>query len=101
MRYDDVTDERTYLYRRAADPQAVDPATDGGQCWRRAQLRGPNEPAAWVRWPLPWRRTTAGPQQLLARATDIAGRTQPDSEPYNTGGYLWAVVRHPITVTDS
>jgi hypothetical protein len=40
-----------------------------------------------------------GPREVLARATDTAGRTQPDTVPYNTGGYLFgAVVRHPVTV---
>jgi hypothetical protein len=43
---------------------------------------------------------TAGPGELLARAIDSAGRTQPDTVPYNTGGYLFgAVVRHPVRVT--
>jgi DMSO/TMAO reductase YedYZ molybdopterin-dependent catalytic subunit len=77
----------------------VDISTDGGQHWHRAHLTGPNRPNAWANWHLPWRPDTAGPRELLARATDTAGRTQPDSVPYNTGGYLFgAVVRHPITV---
>lgn len=78
----------------------VEISTDGGQHWRRAELTGPNLPNAWVRWRLPWRPTSTGPRELLARATDAAGRTQPDTVPYNTGGYLfWAVVRHPVTIT--
>jgi DMSO/TMAO reductase YedYZ molybdopterin-dependent catalytic subunit len=77
----------------------VDVSTDGGQHWQRAELRGPNLPKAWVRWRLPWRPIATGARQLLARATDTAGRTQPDTVPYNTGGYLfWAVRRHPVTV---
>jgi DMSO/TMAO reductase YedYZ molybdopterin-dependent catalytic subunit len=80
----------------------VEISTDGGQHWRQAQLHSPNLPGAWVRWRLPWRPTTAGPQQLLARATDTARRIQPETVPYNAGGYLfWAVVRHPVTVTES
>jgi DMSO/TMAO reductase YedYZ molybdopterin-dependent catalytic subunit len=78
----------------------VEISTDGGQSWQRAELYGPNLPNAWVRWRLRWRPTTTGPRQLLARATDTAGRTHPESVPYNTGGYLfWAVVRHPVSVT--
>jgi hypothetical protein len=39
------------------------------------------------------------PQELLARATDESGVTQPDQAPYHTLGYLFgAVVRHPVTV---
>jgi hypothetical protein len=34
------------------------------------------------------------------RATDTAGRTQPDIVPFNTGGYLFgAVGKHPVLVT--
>jgi DMSO/TMAO reductase YedYZ molybdopterin-dependent catalytic subunit len=80
--------------------ERVDVSTDGGQSWRRAHLDGPNLPHAWTRWRLPWRPDTAGQHQLLARATDTAGRTQPASVPFNTGGYLFgAVVKHPVTVT--
>jgi len=77
----------------------VEVSTDGGRSWRRAQLHGPDRPAAWTRWALPWRPADAGPTTLLARATDTRGRTQPDAVPFNTGGYLFgAVVRHPVTV---
>jgi DMSO/TMAO reductase YedYZ molybdopterin-dependent catalytic subunit len=80
----------------------VDISTDGGRRWHRAHLAGPNRPNAWARWHLPWRTDTPGPGELLARATDTAGHTQPDTVPYNTGGYLFgAIVRHPITITDS
>jgi DMSO/TMAO reductase YedYZ molybdopterin-dependent catalytic subunit len=73
----------------------VDVSTDGGATWRRAQLRGPNLRNAWVRWELPW-TPPAGNHELLARATDRSGLTQPDSVPSNGGGYgFWAVVRHP------
>ena len=40
----------------------------------------------------------AGRHELLARATDRSGLTQPDTVPFNEGGYqFWAVVRHPVT----
>ena len=43
-------------------------------------------------------RARAG-ASCVARATDDHGRRQPDSVPFNTGGYLfWAVVRHPVTI---
>jgi DMSO/TMAO reductase YedYZ molybdopterin-dependent catalytic subunit len=75
----------------------VEVSTDGGGTWRRARLRGPNERYVWARWELPW---TPGPgrHELLARATDQAGLTQPDAVPFNAGGYqFWAVARHPAT----
>jgi hypothetical protein len=53
-----------------------------------------------VRWKVAWRPATAGSYELLARATDAAGRPQPETVPFNDLGYLfWAVVRHPVTVT--
>jgi hypothetical protein len=53
-----------------------------------------------VRWSIDWRCPEPGEYGLLARATDRAGTTQPDTVPFNTGGYqFWAVVRHPVTVT--
>ena len=53
-----------------------------------------------MRWRIPFTPTQTGSQELRARATDVHGRVQPDSVPFNTGGYLfWAVVRHPVNVT--
>ena len=41
-----------------------------------------------------------GRSELLARATDAAGRRQPDRVPFNCDGYLfWAVARHPVTIS--
>jgi DMSO/TMAO reductase YedYZ molybdopterin-dependent catalytic subunit len=77
----------------------VDLSTDGGFTWRRARLRSPNLPHAWVRWEFPWTPAGAGSYTLQARATDWAGRTQPATVPFNTLGYLfWAVVKQPVTV---
>jgi len=68
--------------------------------WRPAVLQQPNLPQAWVRWSIDWCPPGPGNYQLLARATDRAGTTQPETVPFNTNGYLfWAVVRHPVTVT--
>ncbi|MFF7276945.1 sulfite oxidase [Streptomyces griseorubiginosus] len=77
----------------------VDVSTDGGTHWRRARLHDRPRPGTWTRWSLPWTPGTPGPTHLLARATDTAGRTQPDTAVPNTQGYLFdAVVRHPVTV---
>jgi DMSO/TMAO reductase YedYZ molybdopterin-dependent catalytic subunit len=67
--------------------------------WRPAELQEPNYPQAWARWSIDWCPPGPGSYQLLARATDWAGTTQPDTVPFNTNGYqFWAVVRHPVTV---
>ena len=72
-------------------------STDGGATWLPARLRGPNLPHVWVRWELPF-TPLPGRHELLARATDDTGLTQPDTVPFNDGGYqFWAVVRHPVT----
>jgi hypothetical protein len=75
----------------------VEVSTDGGATWSRAEL---DAPGPWVRWSLPWEPREPGRHELLARATDAAGRSQPDAVPYNDNGYLfWAVVRHPVRVS--
>jgi DMSO/TMAO reductase YedYZ molybdopterin-dependent catalytic subunit len=77
----------------------VEVSTDGGTSWQPAHLHGPNLPGAWVRWHFHWHPRTSGPYELRARATDLRGFIQPDSVPFNDGGYLfWAAVRHPVTV---
>ena len=67
--------------------------------WRRARLESPNVPQAWVRWSIDWRPPGPGRYALVARATDRAGTTQPETVTFNTLGYqFWATVRHPVTV---
>ncbi|NJQ05327.1 sulfite oxidase [Streptomyces lonarensis] len=79
--------------------RSVEVSTDGGARWQRAPLRDSPRRDAWVRWELPWRPARRGPVDLLARATDSAGRTQPAESVHNTQGYLFdAVVRHRVQV---
>jgi hypothetical protein len=77
----------------------VDVSLDGGTHWQSAQMRDPAVPNTWRRWDLTWHPNRAGPYELLARATDRSGTTQPDHTVFNTQGYLFdAIVRHPVTV---
>ncbi|MEU6391660.1 sulfite oxidase [Streptomyces sp. NPDC046939] len=77
----------------------VDVSTDAGRTWHRAQLNDTPRRADWVRWSTRWHPTAKGPTELLARATDTTGHTQPATAVHNTQGYLFdAVVRHPVTV---
>jgi DMSO/TMAO reductase YedYZ molybdopterin-dependent catalytic subunit len=80
--------------------RGVSVSTDGGATWHRARTHGTDAARGWVRWRYPWRcPDTTGRRELLARATDETGATQPDTAPYNTLGYLFgAVVRHPVTL---
>ncbi|GID95797.1 sulfite oxidase [Amorphoplanes digitatis] len=74
----------------------VEVSTDGGARWRRARKVGGSEGAAWQRWEIDW-RPAAGEHELLARATDVRGNTQPDTTIHNSLGYLFdAVVRHRV-----
>ncbi|MER6113653.1 sulfite oxidase [Streptomyces hirsutus] len=95
--------ERQVLHGRswsgAAAIARVDVSTDGGASWRQARLHDDSRSGTWTRWSVPWTPGPPGPTQLLARATDTAGRRQPDVAVPNTQGYLFdAVVRHPVTV---
>ncbi|WP_436520275.1 sulfite oxidase [Actinoplanes sp. HUAS TT8] len=75
----------------------VEVSTDGGATWRHARFTGPSWAGTWQRWELDW-RPGSGAYELLARATDVHGRTQPEVARYNTLGYLFdAVVRVPVT----
>ncbi|WP_233358628.1 sulfite oxidase [Thermomonospora amylolytica] len=77
----------------------VEVSTDGGATWRRATPRGPRPEHGWLQWEYRWRCPGPGSYELLARATDETGATQPDVTPFNTLGYLFdAVARHPVTV---
>jgi DMSO/TMAO reductase YedYZ molybdopterin-dependent catalytic subunit len=79
---------------------AVDVSVDGGATWSPATLTGPRgRRGAWTRWTWTWHRPATGSHEVLVRATDAAGRTQPRHTPYNDNGYFFdAVVRHPVTV---
>ncbi|MFJ6524803.1 sulfite oxidase [Streptomyces longwoodensis] len=77
----------------------VEVSTDGGEKWRPARLHDHPRADTWTRWSLDWRPDAPGATHLLARATDTAGRTQPDRAVPNTQGYLFdGVVRHPVSV---
>ncbi|MEU6121532.1 sulfite oxidase [Streptomyces sp. NPDC047123] len=77
----------------------VEVSTDGGGTWRRARLHDPSYRGTWTRWSVPWTPDRTGPAELLSRASDSSGRTQPETTVHNTQGYLFdAVVRHAVTV---
>jgi DMSO/TMAO reductase YedYZ molybdopterin-dependent catalytic subunit len=76
----------------------VEVSVDGGANWRTAELLDPAIAGNWQRWRVDWRPPAPGAYELLARASDQTGATQPDRTPANTFGYLFdAVVRHPVT----
>ncbi|MGS2586234.1 sulfite oxidase [Streptomyces hebeiensis] len=83
----------------AGGVREVSVSTDAGATWRPARAHDAPRRDGWTRWSVPWRPATPGRTELLARATDTAGRTQPVEATHNTQGYFFdAVVRHPVTV---
>ena len=77
----------------------VEYSLDGGREWQEATLLEPNQPLAWVRWEMRW-DPKPGSYEIVTRATDEQGNTQPDAVKWNSLGYLYcAVVSHPVTVS--
>jgi DMSO/TMAO reductase YedYZ molybdopterin-dependent catalytic subunit len=54
--------------------------------WQPATLAGERHRHSWQRWELPTRLTRPGTVSIQARATDLAGRTQPDQPQWNPLG---------------
>jgi DMSO/TMAO reductase YedYZ molybdopterin-dependent catalytic subunit len=59
----------------------------GGGPWRETRLVGDRKRGSWQWWELITRIERSGPVTLRARATDLAGRTQPDKPEWNRQGY--------------
>lgn len=77
----------------------VEVSVDGGATWQRARVERARQDG-WSQWSWRWSRPEAGSYELLARATDVAGRSQPAVTPANPNGYFFdAVVRHPVSVS--
>jgi len=58
-----------------------------GDRWQQATLVGERQRGRWQWWQLAARLHTAGSVTVRAKATDLAGRTQPDHPPWNAQGY--------------
>jgi DMSO/TMAO reductase YedYZ molybdopterin-dependent catalytic subunit len=58
-----------------------------GGAWHQANLIGEPSRQAWQRWELVARIDASGPAMLRARATDCAGRVQPEHAEWNRLGY--------------
>jgi sulfane dehydrogenase subunit SoxC len=61
-------------------------STDGGASWEDADLDAPTEPGVWQAWSYAW-PARAGTHEVLCRAADAAGNTQPAEPSWNVGGY--------------
>ena len=59
----------------------------GNGPWQPARLVGDRHRSSWQWWELLIRLDEAGPATVRARATDLAGRTQPEQPEWNRLGY--------------
>lgn len=58
----------------------VEVSTDGGQSWDAAHILSKPEPNVWVSWAYTWKLPVSGRYEILARATDSVGSTQPRTD---------------------
>ncbi|WP_344624894.1 molybdopterin-dependent oxidoreductase, partial [Kitasatospora arboriphila] len=75
---------------------AVEVRVDGGP-WQQAGLAADAGPDLWRQWSHTWRGATPGTHRIEVRATDAAGRTQPETRtpPFPSGSTGW----HSTVVT--
>ena len=72
---------------------------NAGVTWQSAQLSEKDLPFTWRLWTLGWRPPEPGYYNVLARATDTKGRSQPVVPAWNPSGYLFnAIDRIGLTV---
>jgi DMSO/TMAO reductase YedYZ molybdopterin-dependent catalytic subunit len=64
---------------------AVDVSVDGGTAWGAADLGPHLGPFAWMGWSFDW-NAPPGEHELVVRATDVTGSTQPTEQPWNHHG---------------
>lgn len=67
---------RGWAWTGEAEIAKVEVSTDNGQTWNLAKLTGDKKRATWRAWEYLW-NVTVGEANLLARATDTDGNTQP------------------------
>ena len=77
---------RGVAWSGAAPIARVDVSVDG-QSWQEARLVGETKRHSWQWWELLLRADAPGTVEIRARATDMAGRTQPETPEWNRLGY--------------
>ncbi|MEA5453974.1 sulfite oxidase [Sinomonas sp. JGH33] len=77
---------RGVAWSGAAAIARVEVSVNGAE-WQDARLVGERRPHSWQQWELRARLERPGDVTVRARATDLAGRTQPESPTWNRQGY--------------
>jgi DMSO/TMAO reductase YedYZ molybdopterin-dependent catalytic subunit len=65
----------------------VELSWDGGSVWHEAELSKSSSPFDVQRWRYLWKPTESREFRVVSRAADDAGRSQPESDLWNRGGY--------------
>lgn len=71
---------------------AVDVSVDGGRTWNPARLGREKSQFGWRQWELSWTPPSEAYYNVMARARDASGATQPFTQEWNPSGYGWNVV---------
>ena len=72
-----------------ADVSKVEFSSDQGRTWQPAQLGSEHAKYAWRFWEATWKPAKPDAYTLLVRASDSAGRVQPEKAAWNPSGYMW------------
>lgn len=72
---------------------SVDVSTDGGRGWKPAELGVDKSQFGWRQWTFSFRPDRENYYNVMARATDASGDSQPFVQEWNPSGYGWNVVQ--------
>jgi DMSO/TMAO reductase YedYZ molybdopterin-dependent catalytic subunit len=72
---------------------SVNVSTDGGRSWKPAGLGADKSQFGWRQWSFAFRPDRESYYNVMARATDASGDTQPFTQEWNPSGYGWNVVQ--------
>ena len=90
---------RGAAYAGEAGIEKVEVSVDHGVSWHPATLIGIEQPYSWRHWEFLWEVNAGGDYTIMARATDTAGRLQPETAYWNALGYgNNGVQEHGVTV---
>jgi sulfite oxidase len=79
--------------RPGATIASVEVSANGGRTWTKAEVTSPVRDYCWVLWSAKV-RDGAGAEELIVRATDSRGKTQPEKVDWNQKGYLFNAWHH-------
>jgi hypothetical protein len=68
-------------------------STDGGRTWKAADLGFEKSQFGWRQWSFSFRPARESYYNVMARASDASGATQPFAQEWNPSGYGWNVVQ--------